>query len=271
MSRLWFTERNGLTISPPDKGGIPREEQGFRSSHRSRAGDVGHHIDHRRSVRQRQQVQQHDCGSAGGHNTGGHHDAGSDDTGRHDGPAATTAPAGTTASVNTLLDTNGDGKVVIRHRRRRARRRRRLLPGGRRRRQDALHRERLRGPDRRRQHPGRRRGDRDRRPRPAGRRRDHRRRLRDRRATARPDRQVPRHLLVLQLRRRLPGRTPVWHKAPTTAARSAYTAGYATGLKLKEKGGDSVGHHRLLRSRLREAGVHVVRARPEGGRPVVHV
>ena len=45
--------------------------------------------------------------------------------------------------------------------------------------------ERLRGADRRRQHPGRRRGHVDRRPRPAGRRRHHRRCVRDRRAAAR--------------------------------------------------------------------------------------
>ena len=49
-----------------------------------------------------------------------------------------------------------------------------------------------------------------------------------------------------------------------------YTAGYATGLMLQEQGGDSVGVHRLLRPRLREAGVPGVRARPAGGRPGVH-
>ena len=92
------------------------------------------------------------------------------------------------------------------------------------------------GADRRRQHPGRRCRDTDRRPRPAGRRRHHRRR-RPRSPSRCPHliERVPRHLLVLQLRCRLPGE-PGSAQSTDNGAEIAYTAGYATGLLLQDNG-----------------------------------
>ena len=58
------------------------------------------------------------------------------------------------------------------------------------------------------------------RPRTAGCRHLDGRRQRDRRTAARSDRAVPRDLLVLQLRRRIPGAARVWPRPPTGARRS---------------------------------------------------
>ena len=130
-------------------------------------------------------------------------DAPTTDAPTTDAPADTDAPA-ETVDVNSALDTNGDGKVVIG-----------IAAAGPA--DDGAYYqavvdgatalsdgERIRRPDRGRQHPGCRRRHADGRPRPAGRRRHHRRCVRDRRAAAGAHRGVPGHLLVLQLRRRLP-------------------------------------------------------------------
>ena len=185
-------------------------------------------------------------------------------------PTATDAAATTAAGSGAAsLDTNHDGKVVFGIAAAGPVRRRRLLPSGRRRCQATVEGQRLRGSDRGRQHPSSRCRNVDRRPRPAGRRRDHRRCLRDRRAAARPDRQVPRHLLVLQLRRRLPGQ-PRPGPEPRRRWRDRLHGRLRNRPEAEGEGRRLGGHHRLLRPRLREAGVHVVRARPQGRRSVVH-
>ena len=245
-----------------NKSGSPRQPSD---------GVAGRSIDHRRCVRQRRQRQRrHIRGDA----------TGRDNTRPRRDPAATepaaTEPAGTDAPATQRRsrdcrrprrERRWQGRV--RHRRRRPRRRRRVLPSGRRRGQDALHRERLRGSDRGRQHPGGRRRHRDGRPRPTGCRRDHRRRIGDRRAAPRSHRQVPRRVLVLQLRRRLPTEPgPVAEHR--RRQRDQLHRRLRDGSEAEGEGWRFGGHHRLLRPRLREAGVHGVRARPEGRRSGVH-
>ena len=156
----------------------------------------------------------------------GHHD----DGGRHARPRRaptcrrsmrTVTVRSASASPPLVLATTGPTT-------RRSSTRRRVLRG-----------ERLRRGDRGRQHRGRGRRDRAREPRPAADRHHGRRRQRDRRADARPGEEVRRHVLVLQLRCRVPG-GPDYLQSTDNGAGIAYTAGVATGILLRDSGGDAI-------------------------------